>query len=84
MRSPSPTKEREENRNAVQQGVEGEVEIDFPKVGDRITASSYTFRIGAGSAENVEIAIDEGAWLPCRPAAGYWWFDWSDYKPGGE
>ncbi|OGS26282.1 MAG: hypothetical protein A2297_04035 [Elusimicrobia bacterium RIFOXYB2_FULL_48_7] len=58
--------------------------IDCPVEGESINHTHYTIRIGAPLSlchENnwVEIAIDNGNWTPCRMAAGYFWFDWSNY-----
>jgi hypothetical protein len=55
--------------------------VDYPQEGELISARGYTFRI-AGQALNVEVAIDGDEWRPCRPAQGYWWFDWSGYASG--
>jgi hypothetical protein len=57
--------------------------IDYPEQNEKVTAPSYTFRIGAvPEALTVEISIDERGWQACRPAVGYWWYDWSGYAAG--
>lgn len=56
--------------------------IDYPLAGEIVTSPHYAFRIGAGGADRVEVSIDGKEWQPCRPAAGYWWFDWSGYNAG--
>ncbi len=56
--------------------------VDFPKEGEIITNSCYAFRIGASEGNTVEISIDSGNWENCRPAAGFWWYDWANYSPG--
>ncbi|MEK7389890.1 MAG: hypothetical protein AAB036_09335 [Elusimicrobiota bacterium] len=62
---------------------EGRPGIEYPRRNETITSSHYSFRIGAPAAvENVDVSIDQGAWLACRKAAGHWWFDWSQYADG--
>lgn len=58
------------------------VAIDHPKEGEIITFPNYTIRIGATEGNTVEVSIDAGNWKTCRPAEGYWWYDWADYSPG--
>ena len=58
------------------------VAVDYPKSGERVVSREYTIRISAGAPENVEVSVDDEAWLPCRQAAGFWWHDWSDYRAG--
>ncbi|MHB2026644.1 MAG: hypothetical protein ACYCPQ_08425 [Elusimicrobiota bacterium] len=59
------------------------VRVEYPGDGDVIAGSSYTFNITAmPEAEGVEISIDRGIWMPCRPALGRWWYDWSGFKKG--
>lgn len=50
--------------------------IDHPKEGEPI-GPSYAIRISAPGALAVHVAIDQGPWLECREAAGYWWYDWT-------
>ena len=57
--------------------------IDFPREGEIIRSGTYTIRLGAPQEDwLVEISINGGVWLPCRAAAGYWWYDWSGIEPG--
>lgn len=57
--------------------------VDYPREGENISSHHYTFRIGIPvEAERVEISINGSPWQPCRPAVGYWWYDWSGYEPG--
>lgn len=56
--------------------------IDYPLEKETLESPSYTIRVAANDARLVRIAINQGPWLECRPAAGYWWFDWSGYAPG--
>jgi len=56
--------------------------LDYPKAQERISSPEYTFRVGSKVHGSVEISVDGGPWQPCRPAAGYWWFDWRCEKPG--
>lgn len=60
----------------------GYVLIDYPLEGEIVVSHHYAIRVGASSAESVEVSIDGKAWQACRPAAGYWWFDWSGYNSG--
>lgn len=59
-----------------------EIAIDFPQEGESVTHPQYAFRIGACDAEQVHISINRTQWQPCRLSAGFWWFDWSNYRPG--
>jgi hypothetical protein len=61
---------------------EAAVAVDFPAAGERVASREYTFRITARAEGEVEISIDEGPWLPCRRAVGFWWHDWSGYAAG--
>ncbi len=56
--------------------------VDYPQEGEHIPLGSYSIRVGAASAEIAEIAVNGKAWNKCRPAEGYYWFDWSPKKPG--
>ena len=56
--------------------------VNFPKLNERITSNDYSFRIEAKVNGDVEISIDDGPWTPCRPAVGYWWYDWQVGTPG--
>jgi hypothetical protein len=56
--------------------------IDYPTANEAIVGFHYAIRIGASSDGAVEISIDSADWLPCRNAAGYWWFDWENFSPG--
>jgi hypothetical protein len=58
------------------------VRVDYPMEGDVIASETYTFRISASPTERIEISIDNGEWLPCRPSVGYWWYDWLDFSAG--
>ncbi|MBU0951669.1 MAG: hypothetical protein KKH91_02400 [Elusimicrobia bacterium] len=78
------TKKAEIVAKVVSQKPKYYVVIDCPVQGETITSPHYTMRIGAPLSlchENnwVEVAIDNGNWNPCRLAAGYFWFDWSNY-----
>ncbi len=70
-------------RRAAAKSGEGRVVIDYPQKDEEIVSPSYTFRVGAaGDVERVEISVNKGPWLPCRYAAGYWWYDWTGYAAG--
>jgi len=57
--------------------------VDYPLQGETITSRQYTYRIAAPeTAESVDISINQGPWLACRNAAGYWWYDWAGYCNG--
>ncbi|MBI5203271.1 MAG: hypothetical protein HY925_16895 [Elusimicrobia bacterium] len=59
------------------------VRVDFPAEGEVAAPGGYTLRISAApETEDVEVSLDGGDWVCCREALGYWWFDWTDYKPG--
>jgi hypothetical protein len=30
----------------------------------------------------MKVSINGGAWQDCRPANGYWWFDWWNFETG--
>lgn len=60
-----------------------QVFIDYPQEGETVQPGSYTIRIGTTPmAVSAEISIDGGPWLPCREAAGYFWYDWGGYESG--
>lgn len=57
--------------------------IDYPRQNEVIVSSEYTIRMFAPKgAQRVGISIDQGPWKSCRPAVGYWWYDWSGYEDG--
>lgn len=56
--------------------------IDHPKENEVVSGLHYAIRIGASSQGSVEISFDNGEWLPCRNAGGYWWFDWGYFTSG--
>lgn len=57
--------------------------VDFPRQNEVVAAKDYTVRISAPEgAVGVEVAVDQGDWQACRPAVGYWWYDWSGYEEG--
>ena len=58
------------------------VSIDYPREGDVFKQGSYGIRISASKGYTPEVAIDGHEWKPCRPAVGFWWFDWSRYPVG--
>ena len=55
--------------------------IDYPRPGDIVWAGHYAIRI-SGCKGECQVAIDEGAWLPCRVNDGFHWFDWDATAPG--
>lgn len=57
--------------------------VDFPAQDESILSAQYTFRVSApDSAESVDVSIDQGPWLACRKAEGFWWYDWSGFDDG--
>jgi len=50
--------------------------IHYPKEGETISSREYTFRVMTRLPGPVEISVDGGPWVACRPAVGYWWHDW--------
>lgn len=59
------------------------VTLDYPQKDDKISSSHYAFRISASEdAEHVAVSIDGCDPIPCRRAAGYFWYDWSNFMPG--
>jgi hypothetical protein len=56
--------------------------IDYPLENERVGSDGYTIRVNAPQARLVRVAINQGEWLECRPAVGFWWFDWSGIAPG--
>jgi hypothetical protein len=75
---PTATKPRETKKS-----VRTQLSVDFPRQGETITGTEYTFRISApGDVRKVEAAVDQEEWRLCRQAAGYWWCDWSGYENG--
>jgi hypothetical protein len=61
--------------------------IDYPVEGETVASPEYTIRLSAtgghaGGVRRAEVSIDGGPWSACRPAAGYWWYDWSGYLAG--
>ena len=59
------------------------VTVDYPQQNEKIASAQYAVRVGAPEdVKSVEVAVDQGSWLPCRKAVGYWWYDWSGYGKG--
>ena len=60
-----------------------DLQVKWPCEGNVIAQPGYTFHIEAGpEAQEVEVSINMGNWLPCRKANGVWWYDWSGYAKG--
>jgi len=58
-----------------------------PRENERIIRDDYTFRIETSrevrdDIEKVEIYVDKEPPFLCAGALGYYWHDWSYYKPG--
>lgn len=59
------------------------IRVDFPQEAETIASPNYTFRLGTQKGiKMAEVSINGSEWLPCRPAAGFWWYDWQGYSPG--
>jgi len=57
--------------------------VDFPGQDETIVSPQYTVRVSAPeAADRIDVSIDQGSWLACRKAEGYWWYDWSGYDDG--
>lgn len=64
-------------------GVQTRPAVDFPAQNETILSAQYTLRLSApATAKSVDVSIDQGAWLACRQAEGFWWYDWSGYDSG--
>jgi hypothetical protein len=65
------------------EAVEIRPEIEYPRQDETVVSPEYTLRVaGPVAAASIDISIDQGPWLACRKAAGYWWYDWSGYADG--
>jgi len=57
--------------------------VDFPAQNETIVSAQYTLRLSApDTALTVAVSINQGPWLACRKAEGFWWYDWSGYGDG--
>ena len=57
--------------------------VNFPRQNEVVSSAQYTVRVFAPeSAKRVGISVDQGPWKSCRPAVGFWWYDWSGYENG--
>lgn len=73
----SETKTRSKNVQA-----EAPVSIDFPVENEEIFPGHYAIRLFSPENKPMEISIDNGPWVACRAANGYFWFDWWPVKGG--
>jgi hypothetical protein len=62
--------------------IDGIVVIDYPTKGEVVSGLHYGIRVGSVKDGQVEISFNNAEWLPCRPAHGYWWYDWGYFTPG--
>lgn len=81
-RSAVRKKGKESEPKTVQTRPDATLTIDYPCEGDRVLSGHYAVRISAPDCDTVEIAVDEGEWMPCRRDVGYYWFDWTPAKGG--
>ena len=57
--------------------------VNYPEQDEQIMGADYSVRVSAPeSARSVEVSVDQGVWLPCRQAIGYWWYDWTGFAEG--
>ncbi len=56
--------------------------VDYPVENETVYGDNYVLRIGASFDGYVEVSFNDSEWQPCRFASGYWWYDWSYFKPG--
>lgn len=58
------------------------VVLDFPAPEEKVAPGHYAIRVAANNEMKVEVSIDGGEWTECRPAVGYYWYDWTPATPG--
>lgn len=56
--------------------------LDFPVQEEKIVPGHYAIRVAANPEMKVEVSIDGGEWSECRPAVGYYWYDWTPSAAG--
>ncbi|MEQ1919741.1 MAG: hypothetical protein ABL955_11130 [Elusimicrobiota bacterium] len=57
--------------------------VNYPRQNEVVSSAQYTVRVFAPeTAKRVGISINQGPWMSCRPAVGFWWYDWSGYDNG--
>lgn len=59
-----------------------DIRIDYPREEELVIPGHYAIRITALPDAQVEISINDGEWMGCRTALGYYWFDWEPSKAG--
>ena len=63
--------------------VQAALVVDYPMQAETIRSDEYTVRVSApDTAEAVDVSVDQGPWLACRKAEGFWWYDWSGFENG--
>jgi hypothetical protein len=71
--------------STLKRAVSKTVVIDYPQRNERVCSESYTIRVSApadpAAGDRVEVSIDDAPFVPCRYAAGHWWYDWTGYAP---
>ncbi|MBI2362566.1 MAG: hypothetical protein HYV15_04205 [Elusimicrobia bacterium] len=58
------------------------VVLDFPAPEEQVAPGHYAIRVAANTEMKVEVSIDGGEWQECRPAVGYFWYDWAPAASG--
>jgi len=59
------------------------VSMDFPREGEEISGSTYTFRVTTHpAAAQVELSVNQSPWRPCVPDEGCWWCGWTGLATG--
>ncbi|MDR1522887.1 MAG: hypothetical protein LBS29_02920 [Endomicrobium sp.] len=76
------TKSIDEKKLELKNNCNSYIVIDYPFESENIKGFHYVIRVGASNEGYVELSFNNGEWLPCRFASGYWWFDWSYFTPG--
>ncbi len=61
---------------------DSDIHIDFPREEELIIPGHYAIRISGVPEAQVEISINDGEWVGCRTAVGYYWFDWEPAVAG--
>ena len=78
-----PVKIAKKTKTEKKAAAEDFINIDFPTNNEEIPiGTGYTIRISASQCETVQISVNDGDWMECRNASGYWWFDWDEIEPG--
>ena len=61
---------------------ENRIVVDHPRENEVVRGFHYAVRISASECERVELSLDDKSWMPCRSAAGHWWYDLRSVSAG--